>query len=269
MARPIISERKSMDVQKKDMVRMKARMGLLALVSCSALTGCAHYNTVPSFGEVQILKPTELPEYVIQPGDNIDVKLFYSQDLSDNVTVRPDGHISLQLVDDVRAAGLTARQLDEELTQLYAEKLSDQPEVSVIIKAFSDQRVYVAGEVLRSGEFELKNKMTILQAVTAAGGFLDSAKRDAVLVLRQQENNPPQVFLASLTDQNLTEVGKKGTYTLLMPRDIIYVPKSNVAKVDLFMDQYVRDILRFNGFSAGVSGVVELNNKDTVGGNPN
>lgn len=269
MTRPTVSERKSMDVQTVNKKRISARVGFLALASCSLLVGCTHYNNVSPLGEVQILKPTELPEYIIQPGDNIDVKLFYSQDLSDNVTVRPDGYISLQLVDDIRAAGLTARQLDEELTQLYAEKLSDQPEVSVIVKAFSDQRVYVAGEVLRSGEFELKNKMTILQAVTAAGGFLDTAKRDAVLVLRQQESNPPQVFLASLTDQNLTEIGKNGTYSLLMPRDIIYVPKSNVAKVDLFMDQYVRDILRFNGFSAGVSGVVELNNKDEIGGTSN
>lgn len=247
----------------------KIGRGSIAALSFVTLLGgvsaCTTYEGVEKLGTVEMLKPTELPPYVIQPGDILDVKFFYSQDLNDNVEVRPDGWISLQLIDDVRAAGMTVQELDDALTELYSYELSDKANVSVIVKEFADQRVYVTGEVARPGEYGLKHKHTILQAITSAGGFLDSGKRDAVLILRQQDNEAPKIYLAELEDSALKNLGENGTYAMLMPRDIIYVPKSNVAKVDLFMDQYVRDILRFNGFSAGVSGVVELNNKDAEG----
>ncbi|MEZ5813131.1 MAG: polysaccharide biosynthesis/export family protein [Alphaproteobacteria bacterium] len=237
----------------------------LMLSGIVLLSSCANYSSVSKLRTPKILAPSQYPEYIIQPGDTLDVKFFYSPDLNDNITVRPDGKISLQLVDDVQAAGLTVQELDDSLTRKYNRVIADGADVSVIVKDFSSQRLYITGEVTRPGEYPLRYRQTILQAVAAAGGFLDTAKRDAVLVIRQQNDDPPEVFLAELQDGDLVKSGDKAAYHLLYPRDIIVVPKSNVAKVDLFMDQYVRDILRFNGFSAGVSGVYELNNKDRLG----
>lgn len=253
-----------------DFLRENRKLRKLAMLSCISLsmglTACTSYENVPLVRDLKILQPSDYHEYIIQPGDNIDVKFFYSQDLNDNVTVRPDGDISLQLIDDVQVAGLTVSELDTRLTKMYRGKLPDGADVSVIMKSFSDQRIYITGEVARPGEYDLKHKLTILQAVTAAGGFNDSAKRDAVLLIRQEEEDAPKVFLVRLKDEDLIKTGESGTYNMLQPRDTIIVPKSNIAKVDLFMDQYVRDVLRFNGFSAGISGVYELNNKDTLGG---
>lgn len=245
--------------------KVKRSTTLALFLSGAALSSCTSYDNVSTISSLPILQPSDYPEYILQPGDNLDIKFFYSPDLNDNITVRPDGNISLQLIDDVQAAGLTVQELDNRLTRKYRGKLPEGADVSVIVKDFSDERIYITGEIARPGEYPLKHKLTILQAVAAAGGFNDSAKRDAVLVIRQQEEDAPKVFLAQLQDDDLLKMGDGGTYNMLSPRDIIVIPKSNVSKVDLFMDQYVRDILRFNGFSAGVSGVYELNNKDTLG----
>lgn len=243
-------------------LRTTAR-SFMGLAFCISLGGCAaQYSHVESVGKVEILRPTQLAEYKIQPGDILDVKFFYSPELNENVTVRPDGRISLQLVDDVMAAGLTIAELDAALTSRYSAKLPSEADVSVIAKHFADQRIYITGEILRGGELDLKNQMSILQAVSAAGGFTTDANRDTVLVIRQQDYEKPKVLLAKLGDTSVSNSGEEGTYAMLMPRDIIYIPKSGIAKVNLFMDQYVRDMLLFNGFSAGLTGVYELNNKD-------
>lgn len=243
---------------------LKKTMLVFLIFSSAMLTSCTSYRNVERIGDLPILDPSEdYPEYIIKPGDNIDVKFFYSQDLNDNVTVRPDGKISLQIIDDVKVAGLTVSQVDKRLTKMYKKKLPDDANVSVILKSSSSQRIYLAGEVGRPGEYDLKHNLTILQAVTAAGGFRDSAKRSAVLIVRQEETKKPKVFLAKLRDKDIINKGNSPAYNILHPRDIIIVPKSNVAKAGLFMDQHLRDILRFNGFSAGVSGIYELNGSTT------
>ena len=233
----------------------------IILAACLALSGCA------SFGHVQAMK-TDLPvlegpppEYRIEAGDTLDIKFFYTADLNENVTVRPDGRISLQLVDDVIAAGRTPSELDEELTKLYTRKLPDRPDISVIVKNFGDSRVYVTGEVADPGEHSLKNRMTVFQAVAAAKGFRDTASRSSVLVIRQDAQGKSIVMKANLSDSSVTAQLSQA-HALLMPRDVVYVPKSDISKADLFVDQYIRQLLLFNGFSAGISGVYELNNKD-------
>lgn len=246
---------------------VKKPVALSVMLLSGLLASCTSYDNVPMVETLPFTQHSEYAPYILQPGDNIDVKFFYSPDLNDNVTIRPDGYISLQLIDDVLAAGLTVQELDKRLSKKYRGKLPDGADVSVIVKDFSDERIYILGEVLRNGEYPLKHKLTILQAIAAAGGFNDDAKRDAVLVVRQQEEDAPKVFLAELKDEHLLDMSKDGKYNVLFPRDIIIVPKSNIAKVDMFMDQYVQDILRFNGFNAGISGVYELNNKDRLGEN--
>lgn len=245
--------------------RFKRLLTVALAMMTGLISACTNYGDVPTIESMPFTKHEDYPAYILQPGDNIDVKFFYSPDLNDNVTIRPDGGISLQLIGDVHAAGLTVQELDSRLTKKYRGKLPDGSDVSVIVKDFSDERIYVLGEVVQSGEYPLKHKLTVLQAIATAGGFNNSAKRDAVLIVRQQEEDAPRVYIAELKDENFLNMSNEGTYNMLYPRDIIIVPKSNIAKVDMFMDQYVQDVLRFNGFSAGISGVYELNNKDNLG----
>ncbi len=236
----------------------------MMLAVLMTLAGCSSFGHVQRISEVKDAIPLRdgpAPEYRIEAGDMVDVKFFYSPDLNENVTVRPDGRISLQLIDDIMAEGLTGSELDEELTRRYTKLLPDKPDLSVIVKGFGDARIYVTGEVADPGEKPLKNRITAFQAVASAGGFRDTAARDTVLVIRQDRDGNSAVMRADLSDGNIA--AKNGeAHVRLMPRDVVYVPKSGIAKADLFVDQHIRQLLLFNGISTGISGVYELNNKD-------
>jgi len=223
------------------------------------LTACANNFAVP---EVQKAASALAPSYVINAGDTIDIKFFYTKELNDSVTVRPDGYISLQLVDDVKVAELTPKEIDDKLTALYAKKLGRGADLSVIIKGFESQRVYVVGEVDRAGELKLNDKMTALQAITAAGGFKNSADKDEVLIVRQKEDGTSETFKANFSDSSIATATTSTAHMQLQPRDLIYVPKSGVAKTNQFVDQYVRQMLMFNGFSGGVTAIYDLNNSN-------
>ncbi|HEY6565235.1 MAG TPA: polysaccharide biosynthesis/export family protein [Pirellulaceae bacterium] len=176
-------------------------------------------------------------EYVIQPGDQLDVKFRVTRDLNELVIVRPDGMISLQIVGDVPAAGLTAEQLRQELVAAYSKELKS-PDIAVIVRTFSGHTVFVGGEVQSQGRFPLSHQMTILQAVILAGGFKDTADRLHVMVLRQGER---QCF--NLKGQ--IHCGQTGNDIPLEPYDVVYVPKSKIAKVNQFVDQYIEKVIPF------------------------
>ncbi len=94
-------------------------------------------------GTAEHIAPTD---YLIQPGDGLSIKFFYNPELNDDVVVRPDGKISLQLIDEVQASGKTPSQLDQELTQLYSAELK-KPAITVIMRSFGGQQIFVGGEV--------------------------------------------------------------------------------------------------------------------------
>ncbi len=176
--------------------------------------------------------------YLIQRGDEITIKVFNSPDLLDTVTVRPDGKITVLLLDDVDAAGNTTSDLDARLTAGYGKFFRD-PQVSVIVRSFSNLRVYVGGEVGQPGPVSLKGDVTALEAILQVGGFRPSARMDSVILLRNDGNDRP------LTQKlNFKELlSKGGADVALQPFDVLYVPVSRIAKVDRFVDQYVRQLL--------------------------
>jgi protein involved in polysaccharide export with SLBB domain len=119
--------------------------------------------------------------------------------------VRPDGKISLQLLDDVQAAGITPAQLDEILTKKYAQELK-KPVLTVIVRSFTGQSVYVGGEVNRPGLINLTAGMSALQAVINAGGFRETAKPEDAIVIRKGRNNKP---IPLRVDLNKAMYGKR------------------------------------------------------------
>jgi protein involved in polysaccharide export with SLBB domain len=167
----------------------------------------------------------------------MDIKFFYNPELNEQVTVRPDGRISLQLAHEIMAAGLTPAELTDLLTRTYSSEV-DKPEITVIVRSFSGQMVYVDGEVNKPGMLNMIAPMTVLQSLSQAGGVKDTAKRDEIVIIRQGLDNKPVVLLMNMekvidgteTSQDLT----------LMPFDIVYVPKSNIANVNIWVDQYIR-----------------------------
>jgi protein involved in polysaccharide export with SLBB domain len=194
--------------------------------------------------------PKSPPEYLIQINDKLDIKFFYNPELNESVTVRPDGKISLQLVDDVQAGGLTPSQLDKALTDQYSRELK-MPVISVIVQSFAGHSVYIGGEVNRPGLIELTPGMTPLQAVIQAGGLKETAMPGGVIIVRKGPDNRP---IPMRLDLQSSFYGNHSAASLqLQSSDIVYVPKTFIAKANKFVKQYIEDLLLFRGVSLGFS----------------
>jgi len=123
------------------------------------------------------------PNYVIGPQDVLDISVWKETELTRTVPVRPDGKISMPLLNDVRAAGLTPNQLAAQITTSLKRFVTD-PQVTVIVTQINSQRVYILGEVTRTGAYPLLPEMTMLQALSSAGGFTQFANRKKIYMFR-------------------------------------------------------------------------------------
>lgn len=181
--------------------------------------------------------PVDRGDYVLQIGDEIEIRVFELPELETRAQIRPDGKISMVLLDDMQAAGLTPLQLDAALTNGYSTYYFN-PRVTVIVRSFSNQKVFVGGEVSRPGMQPLAGDLSALGAILQAGGFQNTASRSSVILLRKGENGPVVVRL------NLDEIIEKGSSDpVLQPFDVVYVPQKFIAKANLFVQQYIRDLL--------------------------
>ena len=176
-------------------------------------------------------------EYRIQVGDQLDIKFFYNPELNEQVTVRPDGRISLQLVREIIASDLTPAQLTDLLTQKYAPNLQ-RPEITVIVRSFGSQRVYVDGEVAKPGIVPLVGFVTVLQAISQAGGLKDAARRGEVIVIRHGTANKPIALTVNI--EKVIDGTDMRQDIPLKPFDIVYVPRLPIANVNVWVDQYIR-----------------------------
>ena len=202
--------------------------------------------------------PPTTQAYTIQSGDELAIRFFYNPELDDTLTVRPDGMITLQLIDDVKVAGLTPSAVDEILTKKYSKELR-KPVLSVIVRTFTAQRVFVGGEVAQPGLIPLTAGMRPVQAVFQAGGFIGSAKPEAAVVIRKGEGNKPIPVLLDL-NRAMYGLGEGASFEL-QPDDIVYVPRSEIAKINKFVDEYIRGMLMFNGWSFGLVYEIDKDNK--------
>ena len=220
---------------------MKAFCVLKLGIFMMVLSACATTvkNPIPPMA-ASTSPPTLSTEYRIQSGDQMDVKFFYNPELNEQVIVRPDGRISLQLANDIMAAGMTPQQLIDLLKKKYSTEIS-KPEIAVIIRTFSAQRVFVDGEVNKAGLVPLTDPMTVLQSISQAGGIKDTALLNGVIVIRRTSDNKlvaMQLNLEKALDN--TDMSQDVT---LKPNDIVYVPKTTIANMDVWVDQYIRRLI--------------------------
>jgi len=136
---------------------------------------------------------TSDPNYVIGPQDVVDINVWKEPELTRSVPVRPDGKISMPLLNDVQAAGLTPMQLTAQISTALKKFISD-PQVTVVVTQINSQRIYILGEVTRPGAFPLVPGMTVLQALSSGGGFTMFANVKKIYLLRtvngKQEKYP-------------------------------------------------------------------------------
>lgn len=166
------------------------------------------------------VKPAAEAEYKIGPQDVVRIDVWKETEISRTIPVRPDGKISLPLLNDVQASGLTAMELAGAIREGLSKYLTS-PQVTVTVTETNSRRVYVTGEVNRSGAMPLLPNMTLLQAVTAAGGFTQFAKLKGIYVLRNENGKQvkypfdyKQVVKGNNSEQNIP----------LLPGDVIVVP---------------------------------------------
>ena len=154
--------------------------------------------------------PADVANYVIGPADVLAINVWHEPDITRTVPVRPDGHISLPLIGELMASGLTPVQLQHNLQQKLSDKLID-PEVTVTVEQFNSHKFNIVGEVGRPGAYDLLRPMTVLDALAMAGGFRDFAKTKGIYVLRSQADgtraklkfNYNAVIKGKNTEQNI------------------------------------------------------------------
>lgn len=202
------------------------KLGVLLLVGVVASAAAAQANAKPSdeakapADKVQS-EPVSVagPDYKIGADDTLNISVWKEPDLTETLPVRPDGKISLPLLNDVQAAGLTPSQLADAISTKLKKYMSD-PRVTVIVTAMNSQRIYILGEVTHSGTMTLQPNMTVLQALASAG-FTQFANTKGIYVLRSENGKQQKIAVnykallkGASVDQNL----------VLRPGDTIVVP---------------------------------------------
>lgn len=208
--------------------RMQLAAEMLSLLVVLAIPAWAkdkpkQKNPVPSQTAGSGGTPSVNPvgaSYVIAPDDVLAIDVWKEAEITRTVPVRPDGKISLPLLNDVQAAGLTAT----DLASVIAERLKKfiaNPQVSVIVTIVNSQRIYILGEVPKGGVVPLLPNMTVLQAISSAGGFSQYANQKGIYVLRTENGqqvkypfNYKEVIKGINIQQNI----------ILKPGDTIVVP---------------------------------------------
>jgi polysaccharide biosynthesis/export protein len=175
-------------------------------------------NTKPDPSASSVLTPEQRLTYIIGVEDELQISVWREPELSTSVVVRPDGMITLPLVNDLKAAGLKT----EELQTILVEKLKgyvNEPQVTVIVRAIHSRKVYLVGQVMHQGTFPLNGDMTALELLAVAGGVGPFAKPDSIYILREQNGKKIRIPF-----HYKKAVAGKSENVALQPGDVIVVP---------------------------------------------
>ena len=159
-------------------------------------------------------------DYVIGTDDELTVLFWRDKDMSSDAVVRPDGKITLPLINDIQAAGLTPEQLRQRVNT-EAARFLENPSASVFVKAINSRKVFITGEVTKPGPYPLTGPMTVLQLIATAGGLRDFAKRSEIVIMRSEGNK--QLSFAFDYDA-ISKRNKLDQNIMLKPGDTVLVP---------------------------------------------
>ena len=157
------------------------------------------------------------PEYTLSAADVLEITIYRQPELSGEALVRPDGRITLRLLGDVMAAGLTPNALRERITA-EMKRFVDEPRVTVTVKQFTSPSVFIVGEIMKPGAYTLLSPTTVLQLLGIAGGFTDKAAKGNVVVIRADGQRVPFDYAAIVRQEKL------GQNIQLRPGDTVVVP---------------------------------------------
>jgi polysaccharide biosynthesis/export protein len=208
-------------------------MAIVAVLSAATLVCAAQDKKTTTATDpdprVKVAQPTshldnswiDAKSYVIGEADVLDIDVWKEKEISRQIPVRPDGKISLPLIGEIQAAGLTPMQLQDNITKDLKSYI-DNPEVTVIVDSPVSHQFNIVGQVMRPGSYPLTESMTVLDAIAESGGFRDFAKKSKVYVLREVQGGIrvriPFDYKKVIRGSNLQE------NVPLKPGDTIVVP---------------------------------------------
>ena len=187
---------------------------------------------------------TPTQEYRIGPGDELSVTFPNNGELNHDGPVGPDGRFALPLLGNIELAGNSLNQASAIISEaLRGAGIVENANTSVTVRRYGTN-VYVGGQVKLPGVIQLASGMDALQAIIAAGGLTDSAKTGQIAIIRRDAEGHPHI---KYVDIKAYSHGKAGsTIAVLEPRDIIFVPRSKIAEVDLWVDNYINKTIPFS-----------------------
>ena len=229
-------------------------VGIGVIVCFVLLSGCATTNTTSkTAGETALSVSDEVPkevkvtEFILGPGDKIEIIVYRQDDLKRAVQIDTSGKITYPLIGDIQAGGLSIFQLRDKIRDGLS-KYYVNPEVSVGVTAVQSQKVIVLGEVNNPGLFTLDSHLTALEAISKAGGFTLDAKQKSVLLIRGGLKNPE---LMTLNIDRVFNKNDMAQNVSLQNGDIIYVPAIFIANVSRFFGHLSKIISPIVSMEAG------------------
>lgn len=204
---------------------MKGLIVIVGLGISLALSACASPPAVPA-APPPSLAAADDASYVIGPTDQLNVFVWRQPDLSSNAIVRPDGKISVPLIDDMQAAGRTPTQLSQAITAKLAEYVQD-PKVTVIVTNFVgpfDQQIRVVGEAAKPQAIPFRRNMTVLDVMIQVGGLTEFAAGNRAVLVRGSGTPGQASFRLKLAD--LLKDGDVRANAAVRPGDVIIIPQS-------------------------------------------
>ena len=178
-------------------------------------------------------------EHTLSPGDEFEVRFAFSPELNDRAVVGQDGRIALQRIGEVVVGGLTVPEATARLRQRYGREIRD-PELSLTIRSYAPEVVYVDGWVNRVGLIRSTMPLTLARALAQAGGMKSGARTEDILILRR--DNEGNVRPASAALGGLAGAGRPDQDPMLKSFDVVYVPKGPIAEFGEFVNNYVKNL---------------------------
>jgi polysaccharide export outer membrane protein len=208
---------------------MRVRAGLFAITAASLVAACGGGPKLASLPPADFVSPSEGPgeDYLIGPLDSIQVFVWRNPELSTNVTVRPDGRITIPLIDDLPATGQSPTQLAKAIEEKLAVYIQN-PIVSVIVGGFNGpfaQQVRIVGQAARPAAIPYRANMTLLDAMIAVGGLTEFAAGNRARLVRYDKATGQQREYR-VRIESLIEDGKTKANVRLEPGDVVIIPES-------------------------------------------
>jgi len=175
------------------------------------------------------------PKYTLYPGDQLDIIVESAPELSRTLTVAPDGRITMPMAGSIMAAGKSIPWIEQALKAELSKQLRD-PTISITSRAFAPQNIYVGGQVGQQGTYTLSGPIGSLEAIIMAGGFLPSAKTREVAILRRAPNGGLMMRVIN-HKAGLRNVRSYADNMQLRRGDIIFVPRSSLSEIGVFVQQ--------------------------------